>query len=656
MLKVNLRERIEKQISFLKEKRKYFDLVVIIGAVFFASQFLFAVNSGNLTLATTPAAIDQFMDGSGQVIFYTTVKDSGLADTKLKVEYSDDNGLNFYDAEIAVVEPMNGTVDLDNSKEYQIGSIDPIDTSRGDVMIMIVWDSKSVANGNGSLAYAYHDDIMIKVTPSNDLIEEEPAEEEPAEEDPAEEEPDEEAPAEEDPVEAEPAEEDPAEEEPDEEEPVEEESVEEEPAEGEPTEEDPDEEEPAEEEPTEEEPDEESVEEESIEENIVEVIEADSSAIVVIAADLSETITETINQLNESDIEAVEIIELNNDAIEDTDDSSTEDSGTEDYEELMGTADVSGILINAIEVVEENLEEYSMQVNDNDINNNDSDWLTTQEGIPGISQKFSLDNRAPAVDLWSFGSGGENLTLTFSESMNRQSIPDITKIALVNQAEDLLYNFVNATTTWVNHDTLLIKSIVISIEGEEFPLTGRPEGIGEGFDLQILAGSQITDIFGNAVYIVSEEPAEEEPSKEEPVEEEEPEEEPVEEEEPIKEEPEEPSTIKKILRRIFGRGGYSCEIMPYSQTLQKGQTGQFFVTLDSADPATSFNLFAGKLPVGVLVDFEQSSGQGSQAIGFNLSISQTSQAGSSRIVIVYEASPANKSTITNFCLLTLVVE
>ena len=118
-------------------------------------------------VATTPASIIQYTNGSGYVSFQATVSDSDLNSTRLKVEYSDDGGLNWYDPDLVSATPSSGTVDLTNANTYQIGSIDSIETGTGSIILTIVWNTKSAANGHGSLSGTNLSNIRVRVTPND---------------------------------------------------------------------------------------------------------------------------------------------------------------------------------------------------------------------------------------------------------------------------------------------------------------------------------------------------------------------------------------------------------------------------------------------------------------------------------------------------------
>lgn len=119
-------------------------------------------------IATVPTNITQSIDGSGHITFETTVSDTNNDDTKVKIEYSDDGGINWYDAEINSISVSSGTADINNASAYQIGDTNLVDTSGGSVDLTITWDTKSTSNGNGSMDDMDLTNVQIRVIP-NDL-------------------------------------------------------------------------------------------------------------------------------------------------------------------------------------------------------------------------------------------------------------------------------------------------------------------------------------------------------------------------------------------------------------------------------------------------------------------------------------------------------
>ncbi|MCX6740511.1 MAG: hypothetical protein NTZ49_04770 [Candidatus Parcubacteria bacterium] len=117
--------------------------------------------------ATTPGTISQYADASGYISFQTTIADGDSSETKLKVEYSDDGGTNWYDPDLVSAAPNNGAIDLDDVQTYQVGTVNGIDTDDfASVTLTIVWDTKSASNGNGTLT-GDQSDIKVRVTPND---------------------------------------------------------------------------------------------------------------------------------------------------------------------------------------------------------------------------------------------------------------------------------------------------------------------------------------------------------------------------------------------------------------------------------------------------------------------------------------------------------
>ncbi len=124
--------------------------------------------SNNVPVVAIPSLISQATDGSGYITFTTQLSDLDNQDTKLKVEYSEDAGITWYDPYLISVNPNAGTVSLDNSQTYQIGTTDAVDSATGAKTLTIVWDSQSQYNGNGAII-GEQNDIELRVT-GNDSI------------------------------------------------------------------------------------------------------------------------------------------------------------------------------------------------------------------------------------------------------------------------------------------------------------------------------------------------------------------------------------------------------------------------------------------------------------------------------------------------------
>jgi len=121
-------------------------------------------DSGNTApSATAPSSISQATTGTGYVSFQTTLTDTDDDSSTTKVEYSDDGGSNWYDPFLVSVSG-SGSPSVDNSETYQIRSV--TGTSSGNALI-VVWDTQSASNGNGSLDDTSQSDIQLRVTPND---------------------------------------------------------------------------------------------------------------------------------------------------------------------------------------------------------------------------------------------------------------------------------------------------------------------------------------------------------------------------------------------------------------------------------------------------------------------------------------------------------
>lgn len=100
--------------------------------------------------ASVPDSISQSTDGSGRIIFSSTISDKNQLSTRLRVQYSFD-GVTWYKPWLTKVAANTGSVDLKNSNGYQVGTTNPIDTDVSNVELTFTWDTKSVENTGGPL-------------------------------------------------------------------------------------------------------------------------------------------------------------------------------------------------------------------------------------------------------------------------------------------------------------------------------------------------------------------------------------------------------------------------------------------------------------------------------------------------------------------------
>jgi len=128
------------------------------------------ITTSAVPVASAPINITQATDGSGYISFETTVSEPSPLNTKAKIEYSPDNGANWYDPLLVSATPSSGSIDLDNGNAYQVGTINAIDTSTGNITLTIVWDTKSASNGGGPLDGLDNSNLKIRITVNNSAV------------------------------------------------------------------------------------------------------------------------------------------------------------------------------------------------------------------------------------------------------------------------------------------------------------------------------------------------------------------------------------------------------------------------------------------------------------------------------------------------------
>ncbi len=586
--------------------------------------------------------IIQATDGSGFVSFTVGINDFEFSDTKLQVEYSDDAGENFYQAVLVSVTSNHGEVDLNNEEKYQINGINTTNFSQDNVSLMIVWDSKSEVNGNGSLANAVYDELKIRITPEYTLPETSNSEEE------------------------------------EEVEVDEEESLE-----------------------TEIEQEDSGIEENESEdmadlaEEIVLEDPEEESAEIEIDQDEMQVENEE-NEKNEDLIEEV-VLEvpagIENEIFEPEVPLVIEEDLAQEIEidsSIVGVAAVLDLVIDSEPIESNNYlnNQDSLEDQNEEEIVDDLEIVKTQNSI--ISDSFSLDNLSPKINFWQLDQEAQNLIISFSELMNTTQVPNITKLIIQEPDQDLhVYNFKSSQYDWQDSQTLEITLDLLDLQYFE-----SEDGVWvyeSDIYLRFSEENNLIDVFGNQLIITNYAEANQDTShdidedsedmdevddEDEEIEEDvlEKEEDPnteevtENEEEIVIEEMEDPDidsddiskleepTVKEIIKKIYSSGGYSCEVIPSSAILQKGQSGTVTLSLKSEEPDAVFNLYAGRLSPGVSLIFSQSSGQGSQEIGLTIRADNKVKSGTSRLVLVYEATPPGGLAKSSFCLFNLTIQ
>lgn len=122
--------------------------------------------TNNAPTATAPASISQATDGTGNVTFSTTIADADANSSTVKVEFSDNAGTSWYDAQITSVAGAVGSPTVDNAQTYQLRSV----TTTSSNALTVVWASQHASNGNGGIDGTDQSDIQVRVVPNDATV------------------------------------------------------------------------------------------------------------------------------------------------------------------------------------------------------------------------------------------------------------------------------------------------------------------------------------------------------------------------------------------------------------------------------------------------------------------------------------------------------
>ncbi len=118
-------------------------------------------------VATKPTNIEQSTNGRGFISFQTAVSSDSFSRSRLRVEYST-NGTAWYKAYIKEATTSEGSVDVNNSNGYQIGTANGIDTDAHDsITVTVTWDTASTLNGGPPIT-GDTNNVQVRVTPRDD--------------------------------------------------------------------------------------------------------------------------------------------------------------------------------------------------------------------------------------------------------------------------------------------------------------------------------------------------------------------------------------------------------------------------------------------------------------------------------------------------------
>lgn len=115
------------------------------------------------TASSLSASHNSKPESIGKMDLFFTIFDVNYNGVEAKLEYSPDNGANWYDPYLNSVKG-SGEPGLNNDNEYQISSI----TTPYPNQLEILWDTRSAQNGNGSMNNNEYANVKFRVTPRDD--------------------------------------------------------------------------------------------------------------------------------------------------------------------------------------------------------------------------------------------------------------------------------------------------------------------------------------------------------------------------------------------------------------------------------------------------------------------------------------------------------
>ncbi|MFC1546175.1 Ig-like domain-containing protein [bacterium] len=118
----------------------------------------------SLPIVTIPVPTPA-QDGTGHVTVSTEILDANDDICKLGINYSLNNGTNWYKAYITSASADIGTPNINNSSDYQLENIQTDDITAN--QLAFVWDTANAGNENGPVTES--ENVLVRILPSNDV-------------------------------------------------------------------------------------------------------------------------------------------------------------------------------------------------------------------------------------------------------------------------------------------------------------------------------------------------------------------------------------------------------------------------------------------------------------------------------------------------------
>jgi hypothetical protein len=119
---------------------------------------------------------------------------------------------------------------------------------------------------------------------------------------------------------------------------------------------------------------------------------------------------------------------------------------------------------------------------------------------PIISENFKLDNQSPKIISGILDVKARKLNITFSEPMDTEKIPELSKIVIQNSDASVNYNLIKSNYSWSGSDTLSLEISLSNIDIAFLTLDEAFQSLLVDAKFQAEAGSNLADLMGNEVF------------------------------------------------------------------------------------------------------------------------------------------------------------
>lgn len=116
-----------------------------------------------------------------------------------------------------------------------------------------------------------------------------------------------------------------------------------------------------------------------------------------------------------------------------------------------------------------------------------------------------------------------------------------------------------------------------------------------------------------------------------------------------------PKALKPSVKIKDAEAKHSCAIEPFSQTIGRGESAEYQVTLKPWMRENRIKLLTGSLPVGITAAFTSPAAATDEST-LSLTVSDSAEKGSFNVVVIYEEIGPDDVAMRSFCQMNLAVE